>query len=198
MVRSATGRWRRGIGINPKAKKFKNAQTTFAAYAKQGAATVPEFVKFSGRPYSLVTQQSTLTVEATGLAPNSAWTLKNTANGRTIASGTTSASGAITATRKTLPTITRRNATYEDWQIKTEFSYVNAAGLATTQPYTFLFFAYRNPAWPRTTPETFEETVTFREVTPKAAYSILWSFPWEHVAVYRAPLTVEDWPAVAN
>lgn len=191
-------RYGRHPSIDPKAKKYKDAQTTFGAYGKQSAASVPEHVKFSRHSPSTVSDQSTLTVEATGLAPNSPWTLKNAANGRTIASGTTSASGAIAATRKTLPTITRRSEAYELWQIRTEFSYVNAAGLATTQPYSFLFRAVRSEAWSSTTPRTFEEIVYFLKVTTKAGFSILRSSRWGDVAEYVAPLTVEDWPAVAN
>lgn len=197
-IASVIARYDRHPSIDPKAKKFKNDQTTFAAYTKQGPVTIPEFVKFSGRPYSPVTNQSTLTVEATGLAPNSAWTLKNPANGRTIASGTTDASGVIVATRKSLPAITRRNASYELWQIRTEFSYVNSAGLAKTQPYTFLISASQIVTWPRTTPDTFAESVWLMDVAPKAGYSILRSYESAHVPVYRTPLTVEDWPAAAN
>lgn len=197
-VARVVARYGRHPSIDPKAKRFKETQTTFGAFAKQSTAIVPEYVKYSGGPRSRVTNKSTLTVEATGLAPNSAWTLKNSANGRTIASGTTDASGSIAATRKLLPTLTRRNATFEEWQIKTEFSYVNAAGLAKTQPYTFLFYAYRIITWPRTTPETYDEVVGFFEVSPKAGYNLLSSPRWGHVPTYRSPLTVDDWPVVAN
>lgn len=195
-VASVIARYGRHPSIDPKAKKFKSAQTTFGAYAKTSASITPEFVKFSGKFSSRVTSQSTLTVEATGLAANSAWTLKNSANGRTIASGTTSATGEIAATRKSLPTITRRNSTYEQWQIKTEFSYVDAAGQSKIQPYTFLMRAYRTPVQPRTNPVTFQEVVSFVDVAPKSGYSIVSS--WRGEEFFETPLTVEDWPAVAN